>query len=42
MPLLYALRNDVGLNNPHFGGSQDDTGTSQISYGQLQEALADG
>src|SRR2546430_17441884 len=19
MPLLYALRNDVGLNNPHFG-----------------------
>src|SRR5215468_10502624 len=20
MPLLYALRNDIGLNNPHFGG----------------------
>ena len=19
MPLLYALRNDLGLNNPHFG-----------------------
>ena len=19
MPLLYALRNDIGLNNPHFG-----------------------
>ena len=26
MPLLYALRNDLGLNNPHFGcGSPADS-----------------
>ena len=27
MPLLYALRNDIGLNNPHFG-----CGLAQCGY----------
>ena len=33
MPLLYALRNDVGLNNPHFGCSPNAAPARCISTG---------
>src|ERR1700690_2734741 len=30
MPLLYALRNDVGLNNPHFGCGMAQCGACTV------------
>jgi nicotinate dehydrogenase subunit A len=33
MPLLYALRNDVGLNNPHFGCGLAQCGACTVHLG---------
>src|SRR6201992_3619017 len=33
MPLLYALRNDVGLNNPHFGCGLAQCGACTVDLG---------
>src|SRR5436190_22584996 len=30
MPLLYALRNDLGLNNPHFGCGLEQCGACTV------------
>jgi len=30
MPLLYALRNDLGLNNPHFGCGLSQCGACTV------------
>ena len=32
MPLLYALRNDVGLNNPHFGCGLAQCGACTVHF----------
>jgi aerobic-type carbon monoxide dehydrogenase small subunit (CoxS/CutS family) len=33
MPLLYALRNDIGLNNPHFGCGLAQCGACTVIVG---------
>ena len=44
MPLLYALRNDLGLNNPHFGAVFDATGVrlrrAPLNAERVKAALA--
>ena len=32
MPLLYALRNDIGLNNPHFGCGLAQCGACTVHF----------
>jgi nicotinate dehydrogenase subunit A len=39
MPLLYVLRNDVGLNNPHFGCGLAQCGACTVN-GWLMTAAA--
>jgi CO/xanthine dehydrogenase Mo-binding subunit len=40
MPLLYALRNDIGLNNPHFGRGLAQCGAGEPSIRPVAAAIA--